>query len=62
MPTLTINGIEVEVPEGTNLIDAAEEAGFTVPYFCYHPGLSKPASCRMCLVEVEGWGKLQPAC
>ena len=62
MPTLTINGKEVEVPDGLNLIQAAEEAGVSVPYFCYHPGLSTPANCRMCLVEVEGGRKLEPAC
>ncbi len=62
MPTVTINGVEVTVPAGTNLIQAAEEAGFSVPFFCYHPALSAPANCRMCLVEVQGGRKLEPAC
>ncbi|MCA9564072.1 MAG: (2Fe-2S)-binding protein, partial [Myxococcales bacterium] len=62
MPTLTINGVEVTVPAGTNVLQAAEQAGFEVPYFCYHPGLSAPANCRMCLVEIEGARKLEPSC
>lgn len=62
MPTLTINGTEVTVPQGTNIVQAAEEAGVQIPYFCYHPGLSTPANCRMCLVEIEGARKLEPAC
>ena len=62
MPNVTINGVEVTVPQGSNLIQAAEEAGAKVPFFCYHPGLSVPANCRMCLVEIEGGRKLEPGC
>ncbi|MEM1349642.1 MAG: 2Fe-2S iron-sulfur cluster-binding protein, partial [Myxococcota bacterium] len=62
MPTLTINGVEVEVDKGTTLLQAAAVAGYEVPHFCYHPALSAPANCRMCLVEVEGQRKLLPAC
>ncbi|HEU4648508.1 MAG TPA: 2Fe-2S iron-sulfur cluster-binding protein [Gemmatimonadales bacterium] len=58
----TINGVAVSVPKGTRIIEAAEAAGIGIPYYCYHPGLSAPAMCRMCLVEVEGVPKLQPAC
>ncbi len=60
--TLTIDGREVTVPSGTSLLHAAEELGTEVPHYCYHPGLSAPAQCRICLVEVEGAPKLQPSC
>ena len=60
--TCTINGVRVEVPKGTRIIEAAEKAGVGIPHYCYHPGLSAPAMCRMCLVEVEGMPKLTPAC
>ena len=60
--TLTIDGREVTVPRGTSLLHAAETQGTEVPHYCYHPGLSAPAQCRICLVEVEGAPKLQPSC
>ena len=62
MPMVTINGQEVEVDKGISILEAAALAGFDVPHFCYHPALSAPANCRMCLVEVEGARKLVPAC
>ncbi|HSL71673.1 MAG TPA: molybdopterin-dependent oxidoreductase [Longimicrobiales bacterium] len=58
----TINGVAVSVPEGTRIIEAAEQAGLGIAHYCYHPALSAPAMCRMCLVEVQGAPKLQPAC
>jgi NADH-quinone oxidoreductase subunit G len=60
--TLTIDGQEVTVPKGTTLLKAAEAIGIDIPHYCYHPGLSSPAMCRMCLVEVQGWPKLAPSC
>jgi NADH-quinone oxidoreductase subunit G len=61
--TLTIDGVEVGVPPGETVLQAAEHAGVVVPHYCYHPGIpSRPAQCRMCLVEVEGQPKLQPSC
>ncbi|HEX7051342.1 MAG TPA: 2Fe-2S iron-sulfur cluster-binding protein [Longimicrobiales bacterium] len=60
--TCTINGVQVTVPKGTRIIEAAERAGIGIPHYCYHPGLSAPAMCRMCLVEIEGAPKLTPAC
>jgi NADH-quinone oxidoreductase subunit G len=60
--TCTIDGREVTVPKGTRIIDAAEQVGIGIVHYCYHPALSAPAMCRMCLVEVEGAPKLQPAC
>src|SRR3989338_8425905 len=62
MPSLKIDGREVSVPEGTTVIQAAEKLGVYVPRYCYHPGLSIAGNCRICLVEVEGQGKLQIAC
>ena len=60
---LTIDGVEVTVPRGTTVLKAAERAGIVVPHYCYHPGIpSRPAQCRMCLVEIEGQPKLQPSC
>lgn len=62
MPKLTIDGIEVEVEDGLNLIQAAAKVGVEVPHFCYHPALSVVSQCRQCLVEVEGVPKIMPAC
>ncbi len=59
---LRIDGHAVTVPAGTNLIEAARRAGVTVPHYCYHPRLSIAGNCRVCLVEVEGVGKLQIGC
>jgi NADH-quinone oxidoreductase subunit G len=52
MVTLTIQGVEVTVPKGTYLVDAAKQAGIYIPVFCYHPKLDPVGMCRMCLVEI----------
>ena len=57
-----IDDREVEVPAGTLVIEATRRLGIEVPSFCYYPGLSLQAACRMCLVEVEKAPKLQTAC
>jgi NADH-quinone oxidoreductase subunit G len=62
MPRLTINGRPVEVPEGTNLIEAARQAGVEVPHYCYHPGLSVAGQCRLCMVDIETVPRPQIAC
>ena len=62
MVTLTIEGRTVVVPPGTNLIEAAKTAGVLIPHYCYHPSLPVAGVCRMCLVEVEKFPKLTPAC
>ena len=62
MTSLFINDQEVEVTPGTSILEACRENGYDVPYFCYHPELSVAANCRMCLVEVEGWGKPAASC
>ncbi len=53
MPRLTIDGQEVEVPAGTNLIEAARQLGIEVPHYCYHPGLPIAGACRLCMVDLE---------
>jgi len=53
MPKLTIDGIEVEVPPGSSVLQACEAAGKEVPRFCYHDRLSVAGNCRMCMVEVK---------
>jgi NADH-quinone oxidoreductase subunit G len=62
MPKLTINGREVEVPEGTNLIEAAKAAGADVPHYCYHPSLSIAGQCRLCMVDIDKVPRPQIAC
>ena len=51
---LTIDGKEIEVPAGTNLIDAAELAGVHIPNLCYLKGMKGIGACRLCLVEIQG--------
>ncbi|MCE5311090.1 MAG: NADH-quinone oxidoreductase subunit NuoG [Acidobacteriales bacterium] len=59
---LTIDDKAVEVPAGTLVIEAAKTVGIRIPAFCYYPGLTLQAACRMCLVEVEKAPKLQTSC
>src|SRR3990172_11107159 len=59
---LSVDGRELQTRSGTLLIEACRGAGIGVPSFCYYPGLSLQAACRMCLVEVEKTPKLQTAC
>ena len=60
--TLTIDDQTITVPKGTTILHAAKTVGTRVPHYCYHAGLSAPAMCRLCLVEVEKAPKLVPAC
>ncbi len=62
MAKLSIDGREIDVAEGTTVIQAAEQLGIYVPRYCYHPALSIAGNCRICLVEVENAPKLQIAC
>lgn len=62
MVELTVDGKQVEVPEGSMVMHAAQKIGLYVPHFCYHKKLSIAANCRMCLVEVEKAPKALPAC
>lgn len=58
----TIDGHQLQAAPGTLLINAAKQAGISIPAFCYYDGLALQAACRMCLVEVEKTPKLQVAC
>jgi NADH-quinone oxidoreductase subunit G len=61
--TFTIDGREVQAPEGAMLVDAAKHGDVEIPVFCYEPKLGQPVgACRMCLVEIEGIPKLQTGC
>ncbi|HMM14978.1 MAG TPA: NADH-quinone oxidoreductase subunit NuoG, partial [Parvibaculum sp.] len=62
MPKVTVDGIEVEVPQGATLLQACEAAGAEIPRFCYHERLSIAGNCRMCLVEVEKSPKPVASC
>jgi NADH-quinone oxidoreductase subunit G len=62
MPKLTIDGREIEVENGTTIIQAAELLGIEVPRFCYHERLAIAGNCRMCLVEVEKMPKPVASC
>jgi NADH-quinone oxidoreductase subunit G len=57
-----IDGHQLQAAPGTLVINAAKQAGISIPAFCYYDGLSLQAACRMCLVEVEKTPKLQVAC
>ncbi len=59
---LKIDDKEVEVAEGTTVLNAARAAGIEVPTLCDHPALEPYGGCRLCLVEIEGARTLQPAC
>ncbi len=72
MPKIIIDGQEVECRPGISVLQAALEAGWNIPHYCYHPGLTVVASCRLCLMEMKmphpqtremGWApKLFPSC
>src|SRR2546422_2770411 len=62
MPKLTVDGKEIEVAHGATVMDAANQLGIYVPYFCYHHKLSIAANGRMCLVGVEKAPNPLPAC
>jgi len=60
--TFIVDGKKLTAPAGTLLIDACRKAGIEIPAFCYYPGLSLQAACRMCIVRQEKVPKLQTAC
>ena len=62
MPTLTVNGQQIEFKQGQTVIEAAKVAGIDIPHFCWHPSLSVSGNCRVCLVEIEKMPKLAIAC
>jgi NADH-quinone oxidoreductase subunit G len=60
--TLTVDGQKITAPAGTLLLEACKSHGIEIPAFCYYPGLSLQAACRMCVVRIEKMPKLQTAC
>ena len=62
MIKLTIDGKEIQAPEGSNLIDAAETAGIHIPNLCYLKGMPGIGACRLCLVKIEGMKAPMIAC
>jgi NADH-quinone oxidoreductase subunit G len=60
--TLTIDGQPITVAKGKSVLQAAIEAGISVPYYCFHPGLAVDGSCRVCIVKIEKMPKLQTSC
>ena len=57
-----IDGKSVQVPKGTNLIEAAKQAGIDIPFSCYHPHRTVAGNCRMCQIQIMGRPKLEIAC
>src|SRR5829696_2292181 len=62
MPKITVDGKSIEAKQGQMILQACLDSDMALPHYCYHPGLSIPASCRICLVEVEGLPKLVASC
>jgi NADH dehydrogenase/NADH:ubiquinone oxidoreductase subunit G len=59
---ITLDGKEVTVEQGKTILDAAQEQGIDIPTICFHEATTANGLCRICVVEVEGWRLLQPAC
>jgi predicted molibdopterin-dependent oxidoreductase YjgC len=62
MISITIDGMKLEVPEGTTVLRAARQAGITIPTLCDHPSLTPYGGCRLCIVDVEGMRLPQASC
>lgn len=62
MLNITIDGVAVQVPEGTTVLEAAKQAGINIPTLCYLKNINEIGACRMCLVEIKGAKALQTAC
>ena len=62
MVNFKINDQELSAPSGTTILKAAEQAGIPIPHLCFLKDINEIAACRMCMVEVEGTGRLVPAC
>ena len=62
MAKVTVDGTEVEVPNGCTVFQACRAAGREIPHFCFHERLSIPGNCRMCLVEIEKAPKPVASC
>jgi formate dehydrogenase major subunit len=62
MPSLHVDDIAVTASEGATILEAAQAAGLSIPTLCWYPKLSIVGNCRLCVVAVDGQGKLLPAC
>ena len=64
MPTVTIDGVGVEIEKGQTILDAARKAGIWIPTLCYHPAVWPAATCRLCMVELDrgDWKQLVTSC
>ena len=62
MPKLTIDGQFMDIPQGTTILEAARRMNIKIPHLCFHPDQAVKANCRICLVEVEGYKNMLPAC
>ena len=62
MHKISVDGVELEVPEGATVMQACELAGAEIPRFCYHERLSIAGNCRMCLVEIDKSPKPVASC
>ena len=62
MINLKIDGFDVSVPKNTTILEAAKQLNIDIPTLCFMKGINEPGSCRVCVVEVEGWRGLHPAC
>ena len=61
MVNFTINGKSLKAPEGTTILEVAEKNNIPIPHLCYLKEINEIAACRMCLVEIEGTDRYQPA-
>ncbi|MCF7731757.1 MAG: [FeFe] hydrogenase, group A [Akkermansiaceae bacterium] len=59
---LNIDGVDLAVPPGTSILDAAKQASIRIPTLCHHEDLCVAGNCRICVVEVAGWRNLAPSC
>lgn len=64
MPRVTIDGKTIDVASGTTILEAATQLGIWIPTLCYHPSIAPPATCRLCMVELDRgeWKQLVTAC
>jgi ferredoxin len=62
MVKVIVDGVEVEVEPSSTILEVAEKAGLKIPTLCYFPGLFVEATCRVCVVELSGTGRLVPSC
>lgn len=62
MININIDGVEISMPEGSTILDAAKKENIRIPTLCYHEDLCVAGNCRICVVDVEGWHTLAPSC